>query len=180
MMLALLVAAVAFAAFCVWLTIRIVNSSQLRDTLWNARATLPIVSGAGAATVCTACLLLRREARDNTVTAFDLQMILALTALPTVLFAAASLMSLRSVKLQWAVTITAALVGVLSFGAALIALFDRPRSCMAGLVLMIFMAVPWVGGAAASFVVLLIAMANLAVSRRHARAARSLDDSIGD
>ena len=65
MAIALSVFGVAFAAFCILFTVRIVNSDELRAKLWNARATFPIVGVAGVATVCAAYLFIRRDAGNR-------------------------------------------------------------------------------------------------------------------
>ena len=120
---------VVFGAFCIWLIVQFVNRperlrSWTKDPQYQSfRRALSVIIVAGMTAICTGCLLTRddlnRYQASHLIYLRIYMQTIALTALPTVFFVAAFLMSSTSARKQRAIARTAALFGILSVIAAL-------------------------------------------------------------
>ena len=128
-------------------------------------AALSVVIAAGIVTVYTAYLLPEHWSRGPTPKEYNV--VLGFTVPTTVLFVLAALQSWKSVKMQLAVALAAALVCALSVVASQPSLSSRPENGGTSQITgSLFAYISWIFGIAVSFVVLLIAIWKQIRSRR--------------
>jgi len=156
-----IVVGVAVGAFCIWLAVVTVNRPE-RIRAWmnylmqrSVRIPLSVIVAAGLAAICTVCLLIWDELRR-----FDLRFysqLITLTALPTIFFMGAFLMSWRAPRIQRVIGWTAGFFGIVAVGVAMAeisweSLFDMPNwyPLVCGFI-------GWAFGMVASVVILLMA-----------------------